>query len=265
MSGQDVRVRSEGPVRYLVIDRPEVRNAYRSATCQELAAGIDDAVRDDDIRVLVLAGAGGAFCAGGDLSSVAEIESAHSRQFGHGAVMREGMHRVIRALDACDKPVIAAIDGPAISGGLTLALACDFRIGSDRARLGDASTRVGLLPDEGGAWYFQRFMGRDRALRMSLLHEVYDAAQALAYGLLTQVVPAGRLDDEVAELAGRLARTAPLSTRMVKRLTRRATGSTLEDALADAELAVDLINDSADVAEGIAAFLGKREPRFEGR
>jgi 2-(1,2-epoxy-1,2-dihydrophenyl)acetyl-CoA isomerase len=263
MSSSHIRLNREDAVLSVVIDRPEVRNAYTSRTCFELVAAIEEGRADDSIRVLVLSGAGGSFCTGGDVSSPIEIDAAHERQFGHGVVMREGMQRVIRALHDCDKPVIAKIDGPAVSGGLALALACDFRVGSERARLGDRSGSVGLLPDEGGAWLFQRVLGRDRAVRMSLLHELYDAAESLRLGLLTDL--ATDLDAEVQSLALTLAAKAPLAARMTKQLMRRAEVSNLDNALKDAELAVQIVNDSHDVTEGVAAFLERRPPVFIGR
>lgn len=263
MSSPHVRIDRDQAVLTITIDRPEVRNAYTSQTCSELVAAIEGVRADDTIRVVVLTGAGGSFCTGGDISSQAEVEAAHDRQFGHGVVMREGMQRVIRALHDCDKPIIAKIDGPAVSGGLALALVCDFRVGSERARLGDRSGSVGLLPDEGGAWLFQRVLGRDRAVRMSLLHELYDAAESLRLGLLTDL--ATDLDAEVRTLARTLAQKAPLAARMTKQLMRRAEVSDLDDALKDAELAVQIVNDTHDVTEGVAAFMERRPPVFTGR
>ena len=266
VSGADVRVDqwSEGVLR-ATIDRPEVRNAYRSRTAVELARVVEEFDRDDEQRVLVLTGAGGAFCSGGDLSSAHEVEQAHEQQLGHARVMREGMHRVIRALEVCDKPVVAMVSGPAVAGGLALALACDLRVADTTARLGDTSGRVGLLPDEGGAWLAARAMGTDRALRMIWGAEVYDAPRALDLGLLTEVVEPERLEDVVLELARRLATTAPLTTKVVKRMVRHAEHQTLGQALHEAELAVSIVNDTDDVREGVTAFLEKRQPRFRGR
>lgn len=251
-------------VTVVAINRPEVRNAYRSKTCLELHSAIEAYVADDSQHVLVLTGTNQSFCSGGDLSSQAEIEAAHSRQFGHGTVMREGMHRVVRALYNCDKPTIAMVDGPAVSGGLALALCCDFRIGSERARMGDVSGSVGLLPDEGGALLFPRAMGADRALRMSLLHEIYDASTARELGLLTDLVSDQPLVDFTYTFAENLAAKAPLAARMAKRLMRHAQHGTLDESLFHAEMAVDIVNESSDVNEGVEAFLAKRPPRFTG-
>lgn len=266
MAYQDIAVTHPlDRVTEVAIDRPAVRNGYRSQTCRELVRAIEDFVGDDDQRVLVITGARGNFCSGGDVSDQEDAEAGSRHQFGHGRTMRDGMHRVIRALHRCDKPTIAKIDGTAVSGGLALALACDMRIGSNQARLGDVSGRVGLLPDEGGAWLFPRSMGWDRALRMSLLHEIYDAATAESLGLLTEVHPRDELDQRVLAVAQVLTENAPLAARMTKRMMRAAQTSTLDQALDLAEIAVDVINVTDDVREGVEAFLNKRTPRFRGR
>src|SRR3954471_4167739 len=168
-------------------------------------------------------------------------------------VMREGMHRVVRVLARLDKPVIAMVNGAAVAGGLTLALMCDFRVAGEGARLGDTSGRAGLLPDEGGAWLFPRFMGLDAAVRMTMLGEIYPAERARELGLVTEVVPDDQLRARTEELAGALAGRAPLAVRMAKKLMRRGLDLTLDQALGDAEFAVDVVNDSADVLEGVAA------------
>jgi 2-(1,2-epoxy-1,2-dihydrophenyl)acetyl-CoA isomerase len=262
----DLRVdRPAEHVLRVAIDRPRTRNAYTSQTCRELAHAVEQFGCDDTLRALVLTGTGASFCSGGDLRSTEEVETAESRQLGHAMVMREGMHRVVLALHRLDKPTIAAVNGVAVAGGLTLALACDLRLGAADARLGDTSGRVGLLPDEGGAWLFPRVMGLDRALRMTLLQEVYDAPRALELGLLTEVVPAAELSDAAIDLASRLAAAAPLAVRVAKRMMARSASLTLEQSLQDAELAVVAVNDSADVAEGVAAFVEKRRPTFVGR
>ena len=247
------------------IDRPQLRNAYRSRTAVELADAVERFTADDQQRVLVITGAGGAFCSGGDLTSDYEEEHAAASQLGHGRVIREGLHLVMRALELCDKPVLAMVSGAAAAGGLSLALACDMRIADHTARLGDTSGRVGLLPDEGGAWLFPRAMGTDRALAMLWGAQMYDAQKALRLGLLTEVVDDDRLEARVLELARSFAQRAPLTTRVAKRLVRRAEHQTLDQSLREAEYAVDLINVSDDVREGVAAFLDKRPPRFTGR
>ena len=158
----------------VTLNRPRQLNAYTHGLCTELVTALEDYLRDDDLRCLILTGTGRAFCSGGDVSGVdGHRETLKDKQLFDGREMRDGMHRVILALSRLDKPVIAMINGPAVAGGLALALACDIRIASDKARLGDTSGRFGLLPDEGGAWLFPRAMGLDRALEMTFLAEVY--------------------------------------------------------------------------------------------
>lgn len=264
MEYETVIVERRDGVRWVTLNRPEVLNAYNTAMVRDLTAEILAYQREDDDRVLVLTGAGRAFCSGGDVRSEAEGVEGDSRQLGHSMVMREGMHSVNRLLHALDKPTIALVNGAAVAGGLTLALLCDFRIAARGAKLGDTSGRAGLLPDEGGAWIFPRVMGHDAALRMTLLSEVYEADRACELGLVHEVVEADLLTTRGAELAAELAARAPLAVRMAKRMMRRASSQTFEEALGDAEYAVDIVNRSADVQEGVAAFVEKRRPVFTG-
>jgi 2-(1,2-epoxy-1,2-dihydrophenyl)acetyl-CoA isomerase len=179
--------------------------------------------------------------------------------------MRVGMHRVVISLHRSDKPVIAMINGAAVAGGLALALACDFRLAADNAKLGDTSGKFGLLPDEGGAWLFPRAMGLDRALKMTLLSEIYSASEALKLGLVTEVVPAAELKAHTFAFARAIARKAPLAVRLAKSMMRNGLDASLEHSLNDAALAVMIANPSEDVREGVKAFFEKREPQFEGR
>jgi 2-(1,2-epoxy-1,2-dihydrophenyl)acetyl-CoA isomerase len=249
----------------VTLDRPAALNAYTSQMCDELTDALLRYARDEDARVLVLTGSGRAFCAGGDVASQVEVEEAARRQLGHGVVMREHMHTLAQALYKMDKPLIAMINGPAVAGGLTLALLCDIRLAAHSARLGDTSGRAGLLPDEGGAWLFPRIMGIAAATRMTLLSELYDATTARDLGLVSEVVPDAGLRSRTMELASELAARAPLAVRMAKRMMRRSLELTFEQSLGDAEFAVSIVNDSEDVAEGVAAFLEKRPPVFRGR
>lgn len=252
----------------ITLNRPGAMNAYSFGMTQELQEAIASFRDEDALRVLILTGAGErAFCTGGDISGSEPEHSANvaSAPMGHGREMREGMQAVVLALRRLDKPSIAMVRGYAVAGGLALACACDFRLAAETAKLGDTSNKVGLLPDEGGAWLFPRLMGLDRALKMTLLSEIYDAGTAAGLGLVTEVVADAALEDRTLEFAGALATRAPLAVRLSKTMMVRAGQISLEDSMIDAQHAVMIANPSADVREGIKAFREKRSPRFEGR
>ncbi|HXN85298.1 MAG TPA: enoyl-CoA hydratase/isomerase family protein [Candidatus Binataceae bacterium] len=250
----------------ITINRPERMNGYDEQMVKEMIAAIDLARQDDNIRVLVITGTGRAFCAGGDISPKPEHPSRfRGHAMGHMLEMREGFHQLVLSLHRFDKPVIAAINGAAVAGGLTLALSCDFRIASDQARLGDTALKFALLCDEGGAFLFPRVMGLDRALKMTLLSEVYDAKKAYELGLVTEVVPHAEFEARVNDFAGRLAEGPPLAVRLAKRMMYKQREMTLENALEDAALNVMITNSSDDVKEGTRAFREKRKPKFVGR
>lgn len=251
----------------ITLNRPAQLNAYTWQMTQELLQAIAAYRDDDELRALIVRGAGDrAFCTGGDVSG-AEPEHrqrVRSMPMGGGREMRDGMQAVIAALRDLDKPSIAQIAGYAVAGGLALALACDLRIAGPGARLGDTSGKFGLLPDEGGAWLFPHFMGYDRALKMTLLHEVYDAATAEHLGLVTELA-AGDLDAHCVACATTLADKAPLAVRLVKMMMRRSVEGGLDVAFDTAQMAVMIANPSEDVKEGGLAFREKRAPRFRGR
>jgi 2-(1,2-epoxy-1,2-dihydrophenyl)acetyl-CoA isomerase len=256
----------EAHIAQITLNRPDRMNAYTGVMCDNLVDAIARYVEDDALRCLVITGAGRGFCSGGDVAGGdPDHPDYRKRQMGYAQEMRIGMQRVNATLHRIDKPVVAMINGAAVAGGLTLALACDFRIAADTAKLGDTSGRFGLLPDEGGAWFFPRMMGFDRALKMTLLHEVYPAAEALRLGLVTEVVPAAELKSRTFEFARAIAAKAPLAVRLAKSMMRHGLDSSLDHSLNDAAFAVMIANPSEDVREGVKAFFEKRTPEFKGR
>jgi 2-(1,2-epoxy-1,2-dihydrophenyl)acetyl-CoA isomerase len=263
---EQILYNKDGHVATITLNRPAKRNAYSEKMVHEVLEALADARDDDETRVVVLTGAGKGFCAGGDISRDFQYPA---RYRGHRLEsmleMRQNMHVLIRFLDRFDKPVIAAINGAAVAGGLTLALACDFRVAGESAKLGDTSLKFGLIPDEGGAYFFQRFMGLDRALKMSLLSEVYSAGEALDLGLVTEVVPDEALMTRAYALATQLAEGPPIAIRITKRMMYKQRTMQLDNALEDAAMATLVTNYTDDVKEGTAAFHEKRKPRFKGR
>jgi enoyl-CoA hydratase/carnithine racemase len=246
------------------INRPDRLGAYTPRMCAEILDAIRRVRLDDSLRVLILTGVGRGFCTGGDVSPDAGFAEDLGKQIGRARELREDSHAVVTALHKLDKPVLCAVNGIAVNGGLAFALACDLRIVAESARLGDTSGRAGLLPDEGGAWLFPRAMGYDKAFRMVALSEIYESAAALALGLATEVVADDALEPRVFELASGLAAAAPLALRAVKTMMRRGLESTLDSSLGDAQQAVLWVGPSDDAQEGKAAFLERRPPKFTG-
>jgi 2-(1,2-epoxy-1,2-dihydrophenyl)acetyl-CoA isomerase len=263
---QQILYSKESRVATVTLNRPEKLNAYSEMMVHEILTALADARDDDQVRAVILTGAGRGFCSGGDVSRDFQYPS---RYRGHPLEsmleMRENMHQLILFLQRFDKPVIAAVNGPAVAGGLTLALACDFRIAAASAKLGDTSLRFALIPDEGGAYLFPKFMGLERALKMSLFSEVYPAEEAKELGLVTEVVPDAELMPTARSWAHRLAEGPPIAIRITKRMMYKQHTMSLQNALEDAALSTIATNYTGDVKEGIAAFHEKRKPDFKGR
>jgi enoyl-CoA hydratase/carnithine racemase len=266
MNFSQILFEKDGRVATITMNRPAKLNAYSETMVHEMLSALAEARDDDEVRVVILTGAGRGFCSGGDIGTDFQYPA---RYRGHRMEsfleMRENMHALIRFLYRFDKPVIAAINGAAVAGGLTLALACDFRIAAESAKLGDTSLKFGLIPDEGGAYFFPRAMGTDRALRMSLLSEVYPAWQAMELGLVTEVVADADLMMSARALADRLAEGPPIAIRLTKRMMYKQRTMELDNALEDAAMATLVANYTEDVKEGTAAFHEKRKPRFKGK
>lgn len=256
----------ENRVATITFNRPAKLNAYSEVMVHEILAALADARDDDQIRAVILTGTGRGFCSGGDIGKDFEYPS---RYRGHRLEsmleMRENMDQLVTFLQRFDKPTIAAVNGAAVAGGLTLALSCDFRIAAESARLGDTSGKFALIPDEGGAYLFPRFMGMERALKMSLFSEVYPAREAKELGLVTEVVPDADLMPTARRWAERLADGPPLAIRITKRMMYKQRTMNLENALEDAALSTLAVNYTSDVKEGIAAFHEKRKPNFQGK
>jgi 2-(1,2-epoxy-1,2-dihydrophenyl)acetyl-CoA isomerase len=256
----------ENRVATITLNRPEKLNAYSEVMVHEVIAALGEARDDGDIRAVILTGAGRGFCSGGDISRDFQYPARYQGHRMEAMLeMRENMHQLVTLLRRFDKPTIAAINGAAVAGGLTLALCCDFRLAAESAKLGDTSLKFALIPDEGGAYLFPKFMGLQNALKMSLFSEVYPANQAKELGLVTEVIPDAELMQTASEWAQRLAEGPPIAIRITKRMMYKQQTMDLENALEDAALAVMVTNYTDDVKEGTAAFHEKRKPNFKGR
>ncbi len=250
----------------LTLDRPEARNAYSEAMIDSLCAALDALEDDDDVRVVLLTGADPAFSAGGDLKAMRDRTGMFA---GDGARLRVAYQRTIqrvpRRLLAFDKPVIAAINGPAIGAGLDLACMADLRIASERARFGSTFVKVGLIPGDGGAYWLSRAVGYAQAAQMVLTGDLLDAVDAQRIGLVGEVVAHDDLLEAAGALAARIAANAPIAVRLARQAMARSWDLSADQALDLAATYQGIAQVSEDHAEGVNALLERRAPVFRHR
>ena len=254
-----VDVDAEAGIATVTLRRPDALNSLTVPMKQELLAALRSLERNVEVRAVVLTGAGRAFCAGQDLRERLEPDAAPL-----GAELRERYNPIIRAMRSLPKPIVGAINGVAAGAGASIAMACDLRIASDTASFALAFGRVGLVPDSGATWFLPRLVGAARAAEIALLGDVVPATDAERIGLVSRVVPAGELAAEARAVAARLAAGAPRAIALTKRALDRAWDGDLDAALEYEAHLQDMAGRSKDHAEGMAAFLEKRPPRFTG-
>jgi enoyl-CoA hydratase/carnithine racemase len=248
-----------GPVALLELDNPPL-NLVTTELTRQLDAALDRVAADPEVRALVVTGAGErAFCAGSD---VKEFESLAGRA-AEGKLLYE--KHVYRKLADLRVPTVAAIEGDALGGGLELALCCDLRVASERARLGTPEVRLGVIPGSGGTQRLPAIVGAARAKEMILVGELLSAEAAERIGLVNAVVPVGRARAAAFELAGKIAERGPLAVREAKRLVDLSQALDLDAGLAAELDASERVFASEDMLEGARAFFEKRPPRFTGR
>lgn len=245
----------------LTLNRPEVLNAIDGAMVGALKTALSEAAHDPSTRAVVITGSGRGFCAGGDLRFA--LDANPERPGDSFLALTDALHPCIELIRTMDKPVIAAINGPAAGAGLFLALACDLRVMATSAYLKQSNTSYGLSLPAGGTFLLPRLVGMGRALEMALLDEPIPAARALEIGLVTQVAPAAELLGAAHALAARVAAMPLAVLGRVKRLMNQAFAATLAEQLADEQAKLVASANSAEGREGIMAFLEKRTPDFK--
>jgi len=255
-----VQTARDGAVLTVTINRPDALNALNQQTTRALKTAIDGAARDDAIGAVVLTGAGRAFCAGADLKEVTARFAAGDTNLGDD--LRANYAPMIRAIRACPKPVIAAVNGTAAGAGLSLALACDIRIEAAGASLIVVFVRVGLVPDAGSLFFLTRMLGLSKAAELALTGDPLSVEAAQQLGVIAAVVPAEQLMSTALELAHRLAGGPRQTYALIKRGLERAFSLDLEQSLELESQLQALAVRTPDAQEAIRAFTEKRSPRF---
>jgi 2-(1,2-epoxy-1,2-dihydrophenyl)acetyl-CoA isomerase len=255
----EVETSRDGAVLTITLNRPDVLNALNAAMHAGLAAALKEAARDDDVRAVVLTGAGRGFCVGQDLSEFREAPGDI------GDRLRSAYHPNVLAIRSLEKPVIAAVNGAAAGAGVSFACACDIRIAADSATFVPAFINIGLVPDSGGSYFIARLLGPSRAFEWMSSGRRLTAAEAHAWGLVSEIVETDALGARAAELGAELAALPTRGVAMTKRLFDHAYGARLEDQLEREAQLQTAATQTEDFREGVTAFLEKRPPNFKGR
>ena len=262
MGNPHVLYHVEGHIAVITLNRPEVKNAFSPEMITLWKGYLEEARADKAVRVIIVTGSGDTFCSGGDIRDMAEgkLMSWEMKRF-----LWEGVHRIVLTMEDLDKPVIAAINGAAMGAGLDMALMCDLRVCSDRARLAESYILMGLVPGDGGAYFLPRLVGVTKAMELLLTGDVISPEEALQIGLVNQVVPHERLMEETMILAEKIANKPPLAICMMKRAVYQGQMSTLRSHLDYISSQIALLSETGDHREAAKAFLEKRKPVFVGK
>lgn len=244
----------------VTLNRPEALNAFSKEVIKEILQALEDIRSDESIRVVVLTGAGEkAFSAGADIKAMAGMTALKAREL---SLMGE---QLCLALENLEKPVIAALNGYALGGGLEVAMSCDIRIASENARVGQTEINIGLIPGWGGTQRLTRLIGKTKAKELVFTGRIIDAKTAEQLGILNIVVPQDKFKETVRQFALELASKAPIAVRVAKALINKGADISLESALELEREGFGVVASTEDLKEGVSAFTEKRKPAFKGK
>ena len=263
MSWEYILLEKKDGVATVTLNRPEKYNAFAGRMRQEIVEVIDDVAGDRKVRAVVITGAGKAFCVGGDVNEFVSgttkaLEASVSSE-------RHAMCKAALTINSMEKPVIASVNGVAAGGGCNLALACDIRIASEKARFGQVFVRRGVHPDWGGIYFLPRLVGYAKAAELIFSGEVVGAEEALKIGMVNKLVPHEELAQTTRDFAERIARNAPIPIAFAKRGLQNFSKWDLAQALDYESYVLEVCKQSEDFMEGFSSFLEKREPVFKGK
>jgi 2-(1,2-epoxy-1,2-dihydrophenyl)acetyl-CoA isomerase len=245
-------------VAWVYLNRPNKLNAFIAQMNREINDSVKKASFDDDVRCIVITGEGRAFCSGQDLSEVDE-------NMDHGQVLREHYGPMIKQIRNCEKPIIAAVNGVAAGAGFSLALACDFRLVSEKASFINAFIHVGLIPDSGNLYYLSQLVGLAKAAELAILGEKVSAEDAVTMGLATRKIPMDTWSEDVSVFAARLAAMPTKAIGIIKRSLKATTSMSFDDYLEQEAQGQRLAGLTIDHREGVTAFMEKRKPVYSGQ
>lgn len=248
----------------ITLNRPDVLNAFTEEMIQAWVAALQECRDNDDIHVVILTGAGRAFCAGGDVRAMKESPERNNPNLTKSRLW-DMVQNIPKTLQEMDKPIIAAVNGPATGAGMDMASMCDIRLAAESAKFAESYVRMGLVPGAGGCWFLPRLVGMPKALELLYTADFVEAAEAKEIGLVNHVYPDDELMEQAYKLATKIARRAPISVRLIKRATYQGQRIDLVTHLDQISSHMTIARSSDDHMEAVDAFLEKRHPQFKGK